>query len=460
MKSNILCLLLAALLPTAGWSTPATPTLQLTLKPTLHDGIAHAMQVELCIDPAGRALPALVIPRKLGPLLHLDERIEGLVARDDLGVLPLVEGDGEMLEGLGGVPHGWKPARATQGEVVIHYRAVVSHDTIPGPTWELRSQDRGISAAGWAFLVLPEDARDYRVQLHWDLSAYPADASALDSLPHDDGVVPLSALRSTYFMAGRLLREPADPAASGPYRSASTAQSTKFSQTELLAWSELAYRKLSGFFGEPQLPPFTVMFRNNTLTSKSGTALPGALMATMGVDADCDNVKNLLSHEMVHVFLHGLEPESWFQEGLAMVYQDRAPFALGLFDGDTYLRSVNETLLTYYSNVRWNMPMSEAQAAFWTDARARLQPYNRGALYFMVTDGRLRRASHGKRTLDDALREFLQRRREHKPVAAADWVQLLSRDLGAQAQLDYDAMRQGKRLVPDDGAFGICFERR
>ena len=196
--------------------------------------------------------------------------------------------------------------------------------------------------------------------MHWDLSAYPADASALDSLPHDDGVVSLSALRSTYFMAGRLLRAPADPATPGPYRSASTAQTSKFPQAELLEWSGLAYRKLSGFFDDPQLPPFTVMFRNNTLTSKSGTALPGALMATMGVDADYASVQSLLSHEMTHVFLHGLEPGSWFQEGLAMVYENRGPFALGLFDADTYLRNVNGTLLTYYSNVRWNIPMVDA----------------------------------------------------------------------------------------------------
>jgi len=444
----------------------SSPALQLRFTPLMQNGVAVGLKVHERLDPGSVPLAPLVISRTMGPLQHIDQRISAVHAEDADGALALSVGDGNRLEALGGIPQAWSPTRPSRGAVTLDYTVRVSDEKIPGPTWELRAEARGISAAGFTFLLLPQDAREWKVQVSWDLDAFVAghdqhDAdvvSAIDSLP-DSPTMSMARLRSSYFMAGRLQRLPAVGSSAGPFRAASTAETNKFAQSALMAWSRSAYLQFSQLFGEPKLPPFTVMLRTNTLTRESGTALPGALMAIMAPDSDEIDVQELVAHEMVHVFLNGLEPQSWFQEGLAVTYQDRAPHVVGLFDDQTYLAAVNRTLYAYYANVRRSMPMADAQAAFWTDARARLQPYDRGALYFFVTDGHLRAASHGKRRLDDVLREFLQRMRSGQSVSAQDWLALLRKDIGAQADQDYAALQNGGLLVPDDGAFGPCFTR-
>lgn len=445
-------------------SVGTTPTLQIRFTPEIEHGVAVALHVHEHVEPGAQPLPPLLIPRTMGPLQHIDQRITDLHLYDERGELPVRGADGEALEGLGGIPQAWIPSRPSQGDVTVDYRVSVSDERIPGPTWELRADERGISAAGFTFLLLPQDVRDWNVQVSWDLGPFRSgkdpkgsDLSAIDSLPGP--TLNMARLRATYFMAGRPLRLPPLGESAGPFRAASTAATEKFPQDALLQWSQRAYLQFSTLFGEPELPPFTVLFRSNTLTRESGTALPGALLAIMARDSDEFDVQELVAHEMVHVFLHGLDPQSWFQEGLAVTYQDRAPFMVGLFDSRTYIDAVNRTLRAYYANVRRGMPMADAEAAFWTDARARLQPYDRGALYFFVTDGRLRAASDGKRRLDEVLREFLQRRGAGQGVAVSDWLALLRKDIGDQADQDYAALQNGGLLVPDDGAFGACFKR-
>jgi predicted metalloprotease with PDZ domain len=350
----------------------------------------------------------------------------------------------------------WSPARASEGPVTVHYRAKVSQEMMAGPSWELRAEPRGFSMAGNTVLLLPDDATPYRVKLNWDLSALPAGARTLDSLPADSETAPVTAdtLRETYYMAGNLFMSPLGHA----FRAASTAD-TPYDQMELLNWSAKAYDKMYAFFGPPQRPTFTVMFRGSKISRISGTELPGALQATMMADTPIDKVELLASHEMVHVFMGGLDPQSWFEEGLAVFYQNRAPFMTGLIDEDAYIADVNETARTYYRNVRFDMPMKEAEQSFWTDARARLQPYVRGGLYFSLVNAKLKAATHGKRNLDSVMREFIADRNAGKSVTVADWLKLIARDLGPAAEADYQAMMDGKKLFLPADAFGPCFKQ-
>ncbi len=462
------CLLTATVcIATAQAGTPAAgdaPSLAIHLAPQAGTPASPGLQVRIVIDPGATALGPIGLPVSLGPLANIADRVGDVRMRDAAGDVRLAVSDGPADGLLGSRQRLWTPQRPTRGPVTVDYVVAVSKENVPGPIWDLRSEARGISGAGRTFLLLPQDTRDYRVGVDWNLAAYAQGAQALDSLPASvrDGGQPLSleALRSTYLMAGNLHALPDDLGdASGPFRAASTAQTPGYDQRDLLAWSEQAYRQLSGFFREPTLPPFTTLFRTNPLTDKSGSALPGALMSTMAVDLPREEIEQLLVHEMVHVYLDGLEEQSWFQEGLAVVYEVRAPFMLGLFSSDRYLAGINDTLRTYYSNVRKDMPIADAQAAFWTDARARMQPYSRGGMYFLVTNARLLHASGGKRSLDDVLRVFLDRRRAGEPVDADAWVALLEREIGAQARADFRALQDGGLLVPPEDAFGPCFRR-
>ncbi|KFZ36576.1 hypothetical protein HR45_15715 [Shewanella mangrovi] len=445
------------LLSVAGTTVAAEqPSIHLQLTPILQGGQVVAVDVKETIE-SDKPLPQLVISKTLGPLQHIVERISQLQVSDSQGQLSLHQGIATLPDALGQTPYAWQTNRDTTGIVTVSYRAAVSTETTPGPTWELRTEAKGMSAAGNTFLVLPESQATYKVSAAWDLSALGDDATSINSLPVTREATP-ARIAATYFMAGDLARLNGS-GVSSPFRAASTAAPNKFATATLLEWAHNAYQKYSDFLGFSELPPFTVLFRSNPMISKSGTELPDALMVAANNDIELSEMQQILSHEMVHVYLHSLEGASWFQEGLAVMYENRAPFALGFTSSDTYLKAVNNTLLTYYSNVRKDMDMQAATAAFWTDARARLQPYYRGAMYFIVTDSRIRKASNGEHNLDQLLVDFLARSREGKSVAAQDWVALVRQYIGADADKDYAAMQSGGFLVPEDDAFGRCFTR-
>ncbi|WP_115720122.1 M61 metallopeptidase family protein [Gallaecimonas mangrovi] len=431
------------------------PGLRIKLTPVKTQGQLSGIQVEETFKTAGQALAPLSLASRLGPLAEIDSRIHDIKLVDAKGAIALKDGTAPSTIIPGGSNHTWTPGRQSQGPVTLSYIADVSHLTIPGPTWELRSEARGISGSGITFLILPEDKRQYQVKLSWDLSAIGKDASTLDSLPQN-GQGSLDRILQSYFMAGHLLQKSA-----GPFKIASTAKTHNFSQQSLLDWIEKAYFKLSALYGNNAPPPFTVALRTNTLTTISGTALPQSLMSIMSPDVSKSDIESLMAHEMTHVFLYGTDPQSWFQEGLAMTYQDRAPFATGLIGMSQYINGVNQVLRSYYSNVRKHISMQEGEKAFWTDARARLVPYDRGALYFMVTDGRLRAKSANKNNLDKVLRQFMDNYRAGKPALAKDWLALLGQYLDkSTVEKDYQTMLTGQgTLVPPEQSFGPCFTR-
>jgi len=442
-------------------SAGATPTLDLTLKPVVTDGVISAILVTARYGLEGGSLPPLSLPEKIGPLFHIADRIEGLGASDDVGALNFVATSGtnavKQATPLGNDVRLWTADRKTKGVVTVRYTARVSNEPIPGPSWEVRSEARGVSAAGITFLVLPEDKTEYKTTLHWDLSELPKEAEAVTSLPPELQNLTAERLRHTYYMAGVLQSSPSN---SGPFRAVSTAQSPLYEQKELLAFSVKAYEGMMRLFGPPKEPQFTVMFRGSKISDISGTELPGGLIATMKPTTPLSAVEGLTAHEMVHVFMNGLDSESWFEEGLAVMYQSRAPYLAGMFTPEQYIDDVNKTARTYYSNARYDMPMDEATKAFWTDARARLQSYVRGGLYFYQLDAKLRAKTNGLRGLDQVLREFVADRNAGRSVTVKEFLALVSRDLGDEAEADYHAMLAGKRIIVSDGAFGPCFRRK
>lgn len=458
MNRATLAVLSVMLLASTAWSQPSEPArLELTLKPVVENGVVSALDIES--KYSGTPLKTLVLPEYLGPLFHIADRIEAVKARDSKGELPLSMTSGERKKSdatpLGNKLRLWTPTRDSEGPVTVRYRARVSQEMLAGPSWELRAEPRGFSMAGNTVLLLPDDETQYRVALKWDLSALP-EAKTLDSLPPDTETKPITAevLRETYYMAGNLFMTPAG----GPFRAASTAD-TPYDQMALLNWTAKAYEKMHAFFGPPMRPNFTVMFRGSKISRISGTELPGALQATMMPDTPLDKVENLAAHEMVHVFMGGLDPQSWYEEGLAVIYQHRAPFMTGLIDEDAYIEDVNEMARTYYRNVRFDMPMKEAEESFWIDARARLQPYVRGGMYFSLVDAKLKAATGGKRSLDTVMRAFIADRNAGKSVTVSDWLKLIARDLGPSAEADYQAMLTGKKIFLPANAFGPCFKQ-
>lgn len=436
------------------------PTLRIRLRPVLENGIATGLDVE---ERISKTPDALAIPASIGPLLRIADRVGDLAAKDAQGAIALTQSESNVNGGtLGGVKRSWALARPASGELTVTYRVAVSKEMATGPAYELRSEAKGISGQGQAFLVLPDGDAPYKVEIAWDglkpgeqsLTSWPA--------PNGDRALPLARLRASFFMAGPLDSTPKDLSKAGPFRAASTSDIAD--PDALLAWTATAYDKMFRFFGLPKEPNFTVMYRTNMFGSISGVAGPEALVSTIARETPTEAIHGLQAHEMVHVFITALDDTGstggWFTEGTAVHYQRRFQLAAGLSTPDEFLRDVNHTMRRYYADVRNDMPMADAIAAFWTDARGRVLPYDRGSIYFAGIDAKVRAASKGKRSLDDLIREFLALRREGKPATVQAWLDHVARDLGPkEAQSDYEALQSGKLFVLPSNAFGPCFRR-
>jgi len=96
---------------------------------------------------------------------------------------------------------------------------------------------------------------------------------------------------------------------------------------------------------------------------------------------------------------------------------------------------------------------------FWEDTRIRTLPYDRGAMYFAVLDGKIRRASAGKRSLDDLILEMVRRRRAGEPAGDAVWLDLVGHELGEAGRKLHADMLAGAVMLPQSGDFGPCFTR-
>jgi predicted metalloprotease with PDZ domain len=99
-------------------------------------------------------------------------------------------------------------------------------------------------------------------------------------------------------------------------------------------------------------------------------------------------------------------------------------------------------------------------ARFWEDGMVRVLPYDRGAMYFAVLNGKVKRASGGTRSIDDLIREMIVLERRGQPISEDVWVGLLRREFGEEGPAIHTAMTTGAGLMlPQSDDFGPCFRR-
>jgi predicted metalloprotease with PDZ domain len=124
-----------------------------------------------------------------------------------------------------------------------------------------------------------------------------------------------------------------------------------------------------------------------------------------------------------------------------------------------FLYDLNATARRYYTNALNGTPDAQVAPRFWEDTRIRTLPYDRGSMYFAVLDGKIRRASGGKRSLDDLIREMVRRHRAGQAADDAVWLDLIGKELGDDGRRLHADMLAGKLMLPESSDFGPCFAR-
>jgi predicted metalloprotease with PDZ domain len=457
--------LAAALLSSASGVALANPSLAVLLKPSHMDEAKGqgTLEVELRFSelPAKAGAPLLTLPLVIANTATVAETLTRLTATDAEGEIPLAVQD-DPARGLVWSRH-WLAGRATRGAVVVRYTAPVDN-TPPkrgsGPPYALRTEGGGVSGVGNTFILLPEEEKTVRkITLRWDLAALPKGSTATSSFGEGDVALPdgpADQLASTVFMAGPMKREPAAVSPTG-FSSAWMGQ-PPFDPAPLMAWTNRLHGWMSGFFQDKSVPPYRVFLRYNPINAGGGTALTRSFLTTYGAATKGDSLKGTLSHEMVHTWTDS-NAGQWYGEGVAVHYQGLLPFRAGLLSPEAFLEDLNDTARRYYANPLNDTPDQEIAPRFWEDTRIRVLPYDRGGLYFAVLDGRIRRATARKRSVDDLVLEMNRRYAAGQSTDDAAWIELVVKDLGEDGRKLHQAMLSGGLMLPEPDDFGPCFTR-
>ena len=412
------------------------------------------------VDAAAGA-PLLTLPVVIANTDTVAGTLTGLKAVDALGEVPLTVKDDPVA--IAYARH-WLAGRAVKGDVTVTYRAPVDN-TPPtrgsGPPYSLRTEGGGVSGVGNTFILLPEGGRSYRIALTWDLTRLGGAATAMSSLGEGDvrlDAGPAERLHRSLFMAGDMRRTPAEVKPTG--FSAAWLGDPPFDPRPLMTWAGDLHGWMSRFFQDPTQPPYRVILRYNPINAGGGAALTNSFLLTWGQTAkDPEGLKGTLAHEMIHTWTASGLGGQWYGEGIAVHYQALLPLRAGLIKPEAYLEDINDTARRYYTNALNDTPDEQIAPRFWEDTRIRVLPYDRGALYFAVLDGKIRRASAGKRSLDELVIEMARRRRAGEPVTDAVWLELLDGALGPEGRKVHADMLAGKLMLPEAGDFGPCFTR-
>lgn len=463
----------AVLFLTAGApAADSPPMLKLVLKPGPADADRHVGCVDVAITltdvnaPAGE--PLFTLPYVVANIDSVAEILTDFKASDAKG--PLAMESRDVPGRRYGLSRGWIPVRTAAGDVTIHYRAPVSAaaPVRSGPPFGLATEGGGVSGAGCAFLLVPADSARYGLSLRWDFTAMGSDASGSSSFGDGDAdIVEAGAaarLSSAFFLAGHLRRHPDRPTAEG--FSAVWFASVPFDPVPLLAWAEKLYASMRTFFRAESVKPYRVFLRGNPVNPNGGVGLMNSFVATYDEKTRPEMLHLLLSHEMYHTFAPSLRGQDaggqgtqWFSEGQAVYYQRLLPLRAGLITAEEFLEDLNSTAARYYTNALNNTPNDQISARFWEDTRIRVLPYDRGSMYLAAVNDRIRKASDGKRSLDDVILALSDRDRRGLPNTASVWVELLTKEYGPEAAAEYEAMLAGAEMLPASDAFGMGFRR-
>jgi predicted metalloprotease with PDZ domain len=450
------------LLTTAA-AAQALPNLNLTLKPHVSGKLVDYVDITLAVQrpetKAGAPLLHMALEVASIPTVRYDG--DAVSATDAEGMLALTQKDGER--GPFGIGRDWLAARDTAGDVTYRYRAVprtVSSATRAGPLFDLRAEAGGLNGAGLAFLALPPEATKYHISLHWDLSGMPAGARGVWSVGEGDVATEGTAqlLADSYYAAGPLQSYPANPDGNfGMY----WLSDTPYDMREVGQYIQTLYAYMADFFHDTH-GSYRILVRKNPYRGANGTALTKSFMFSFsdGLTQTTRQLKDLLSHEMTHNWpsLEGRPGDtSWYAEGTAEYYSGLLSLRAGAISPQELLERVNERAVAYYTNPLQRLTNRQAEEIYWQDTRAQRVPYGRGFMYLAKVDAEIRAKSNGRRSLDDIAKELYRREATGKPYGIAAWLELVSRELGAQAKPEYDDMAAGKPIVPPSSALATCF---
>ena len=186
---------------------------------------------------------------------------------------------------------------------------------------------------------------------------------------------------------------------------------------ESLARISRVQRLYWGTGDEPYLVTIMAYQWEGEGSSTGGTGMGDsfAFFATSG--SDPRQLDDTMMHEMVHSWIPGriggtkkgsIEAEDyWFSEGFTDYVKMKTLVGAGFWDARDFAKSFNDASYALASSPLVSMPNSETAKLFWTDRAGKDLPYQRGLMFALMLDYRLRKHTDGRITLEQILRKML-----------------------------------------------------
>ncbi|HWZ85616.1 MAG TPA: hypothetical protein VN032_05400 [Thermoanaerobaculia bacterium] len=180
----------------------------------------------------------------------------------------------------------------------------------------------------------------------------------------------------------------------------------RVSEQELLAWVEGAARAVAAYYGAYPVESVTLTIHGGgpgKISSGRTLGIRGLarISITVGDGATAEDLKTNweLVHEMVHLAFPSMTGEAWIEEGIATYVEPLVRARAGLAPADDI-----------WKWLVWGLPIGQNALgrAGLDGARTWAATYWGGALFCFDADVGIRRATAGKKSLDDALRGIVR----------------------------------------------------
>ena len=450
----LLIAVVAALAAAPAAAQPAAPNMAVLIRPSaMSETAGGTVEVTNAIDGVDAAAGTPLLTLGAGvPGMPTPQPVEAMSVSDDEGAVAVALSDDQG-------EYRWVAQRRVHGRLVARYRLPIDNARGSNPPVALHIDGDTFSAPGRMLLALPPKGA-YRLSIRWDLAAMGPGAVGISSFGDGDAeapALPVARLAETAFGAGHFHREPQAPSAGF---SALWGGEPPFDPRGLMQWTGRLHGWMSSFFRDEREPPYRVILRANPQNPGGGVAYHQAFVVGYGDGTTAEGLKSIFGHEMTHTWTAAGEAiGNWYNDCNAFYYQGLLPWRAGLISTDEYLANINKTASRYYTNPRKTTPDAEVMSQFWENTYVRVLPYDRGAMYFAVLDGKVRRASGGRRSIDDLVRTMIGLYRSGREMTEQTWLDVLNHELGEDGLATHRAMMAGGLMLPESGDFGPCFRR-
>ncbi|KAF7534348.1 hypothetical protein G7054_g6299 [Neopestalotiopsis clavispora] len=423
------------------------PVYSATLAPQFDEKNAVSaidITIRVCTSAAKAGRPLVMLPLNVGttPTLRYDG--EALSAADAEGPLALTIRDTDEAN----AERFWSPVRDPRGEVVLKCTAVpreTDAKTPSGPRIDLRTDQGGVIGFGSGFLPYPAGEDKWEFRIDWQLPASVAPGTQVacslgDGLRCRGTGTPNNVLAAAAFATQR-------------GRQHHKGSKRAVNDLGCIGWARCR-------FFDDHSEPFRVFIRK-VWTGSGGTGGYRSFLLEYadGVtdEQSEESLIDLLAHETVHEYplmIPEHTEDAWYNEGVANYYGVIAPYVGGAVDRKYLVKTLNDQAQAYYTSLTINLPYQYVLDHYWDNFSIIKTSYNRGFIFLAQQQGRINRATNGRKSIDDIVRRLYQYRLQDREHSVEDFFQLLTSFIDESiVQKDRQAMEGGHLIVPLQDCF-------